>query len=677
MNSFKLYNINIFPGLMKFYDASRPLRHGDGTIYMFNQTELAHDGNSKYLSEWWSEFVCIDDWESELPENAHISKIIVHIPIVRQSNTMDTYDMRVSPKRDSRNFSDVVVFKSNELQLTFDSEQGLKEFKGSLSIALNKYYWPEPSMTTPDWSIYGTPYHRGFDRDDISNSLVWYSTNYKRPYFEFFYEYKAPNKPDGLAPKSDTINPRGEIIFTWNTKSAQQVFELQYRVNAENWVTVRRDTADRIFKLAANKISQKTGTVDWQVRIKDASGKWSNWATSYFSLGIVEQTPPIILSPKGDYVKSGDIVLFEWVFVGATSEKQQSFELQYTLDGTKWNTVKQNTDEEKYLLEDTKGLTSGLGRWKIKITNNFGETSEFTEEATFQIIGAPIAPQIISVSDNNFPTVKWNTKEQESYYLNVLDREDNVVYESGLVISYKKEHRVSKFLEPGRYTLELRTVNLYGISSEKMRYSFTISDKKIKEPSLNVFKSDYFIKINSDAENGMVERNGEIVGNISNGEYIDYTVANNKVYQYRVIKIENDDGANSKIKGISTHFSGNTICTLNNLSEYLVLKWNLDEAPDRSFSCKLEKSDIELIGNEFPYFEFGSIKTEEYGYTFVVDVEDLEKLQKINYTKEEVLFRDYYGKNIVGVLDALAIKKLKINKYQVSFKLIRTRLKYE
>lgn len=670
MNSFKLYNINVFPGYLEFYNCGEPYGGHPRSSHLYHKSTLWQETGEKYLSNYWTEFVCIDDWEAQLPENSKISKIVIHIPVSKHSRTVDSYELDIRPKRDSKNGVIAKCDKRDELEFVFDSEQGLREFKGSLSITLEKF--------RPKWDIDNGAFAYCYFPGTLKNAVLWYYVNSeKRPYFEFFYEFKAPNKPEGLSPKSDTINPRGDILFTWNTKTPQQAFELQYKTEETNWVTVRRDTSDRQFKLEANKISKKTGTVDWRVKIKDNSGKWSDWATSYFTLEISKQEPPIILAPKGDYVKSDKPILFEWVFVGAATEKQQAFEIQYTLNGQQWKTVKETTERNNYNLTETKGLISALGKWKIKVTNNFGETSEFSEEATFQIIGTPIPPQILEVTDNNFPNVRWNTKEQESYYLEILDSKENLIYSSGLVVGYKQEHRVKKFLETGGYTLRLKTVNLYGLESEVMNFTFSISDKQIKAPSINLFKSNYFIKISSDTKDGVVERNGEIVGKLSDGEYFDYTIANDKRYAYRIIKVENNNGANSKTKGTSTHFSGNTIANLSNLSEFLILKWNLDNAPERSINYEAEKSEIEIIGRDYPFIEFGSIKKEEFGYSFIINAEELDRLRTINFTKEEVLFRDYYGRNVVGVLDALSIRKLKVNKYQVSFKITRTRIKYE
>lgn len=687
MPSFKLYNTNVIPGIIQYRDCEYHDIDKYHDIYQWRSMYLFTKDNEKYLSKEWTEITCIDDWDAQIPENAYVTKISLVFPSSKNIKLADYYLGYASAKKDSEFKSEYKADKGDQVRIEFTSEMGIKEFKGSLFITMkannaNKHTngYISGTIQDPDKSeknIYGWDIACFFE-DSIENEFYWYYVDGdNRPYFEFEYQFKAPEKPGSLVPSGDVINPRGEILFTWNTKTSQNAFELRYKTNDTSWVTVRRDTSTRSYTLAENTIKDKEGTVDWEVRVKDLSGKWSDWSSSYFVLGVLPQEPPIQIAPKGDFVKSGDPILFEWAFVASSSEKQKSFELQYSFNNEPWETVSEITDRNNYLLTDTKGLISSVGRWRIKVTNSFDEVSEYSDIATFQIIGAPTPPQITKISDTSYPLVEWQTKEQESYYLKIYDKNNMQVFDSGLIVSYEKKYKVPKFLPSGKYIFSLTVVNIYGIPSEPTEYTFIISEKEIEKPTFRLFKSNYYIKIFSDIENGKVIRNNQEIGDLIDGEFYDYSIANNKVYEYKVLKLIDGNGRYSDTKAVKTNFVANTIALVSNLEDFILLKWNIDDKPTRQSSYEIEKSEIQILGREYPIIEYGDYKNEVYNYQFTVDIETLNRMKNIVYSKEEILFRDYYGTNIVGDISDFSVSKLKIDKYQISFKIIRTSDNYE
>ncbi|MDO5715764.1 MAG: hypothetical protein Q4P25_04235 [Tissierellia bacterium] len=497
-----------------------------------------------------------------------------------------------------------------------------------------------------------------------------------RPYAIIHYEYNPPTAPDGLAPENKVLNPRGDIRFTWNSKVLQKSYQLKYQVDDGAEQTITRTTEDKYYILPGDSITQSTGTVYWKVRVKEESGIYSDFKSASFTLGVPEQVAPRIISPAGSYIKNTEPLEFEWAFINDTVEIQKSFTLEYKIGEQDWQKVTKNTSVEKHTVNNISQYGTTTGQWRIKVTNNYDEESPWSEIGRFQIYGVPNTPQIVDISNTNYPIIKWNADDQEMYRVQISDKENHVIYDSGYILDYvQKEHKVTEIIPNGTYTFTVSILNKYGISSKKAELTKPINPEPIAKPPINVFNNKYYLEISTSAEECYIIRNGVNIGK-SQGVYKDYTCANGKQYKYQVMIVQDDIVAYSDTLAGKLHFTGNTLALANKPDDFVHLIYNRSMPPDRNFRLDIDAAEIEIEGKTYPIYEFGKLIKKESTYKFYVKIRDLEKLEELILKKEELLLRDYYGKNTYGVVPNLGYRRTK-EYFEVTFGITKTRDDYE
>lgn len=512
---------------------------------------------------------------------------------------------------------------------------------------------------------------------EIRNSVIKFDdfNDANPPYAIVEYAFNPPQNADSMAPNNKVINPRTPIRFTWNTKTEQTGFELQYKVNNGGYKTITKSSADRFYVMEPDTITEKSGTVTWRVRFKDESNTYSDYQVATFELGVPEQEPPRIIYPTGSYIKNTESLEFSWAFVSDTIEKQKSFELQYRINNEDWKSVSEETERTNYKLKDIRSFGTSTGQWRVKVANNYDQESDWSEIGKFQVYGVPPRPQIVSVSNKNLPTVKWYSDQQEMFRIRVIDKDNNCIYDSDYILDYvNKEFKIPKVLNNGKYTFALIIKNKYGIDSEKAELTQEIEVINKKEVDFNIFKSDYFLEIVSKESNFSVIRDGKTIGKSDDGSFKDYTGANGKYYKYQIMVESDDEISLSKVIRAKVDFIGCTLATINNPNDFIVLRYNIDNLPGRSLEISINANEIELEGSKYPFIEYGDTVLDQKSYNFFV--KDKVKLTNMIEQKEEFLLRDYYGDNICGLIKNIGLNKNKFG-YELNFTILRTSDKYE
>ncbi|MFR7760207.1 MAG: hypothetical protein ACLU1X_04390 [Peptoniphilus grossensis] len=619
-----------------------------------------------------------------IPENTYLKKIELYIYVKKNSeNLISPAEIALSFQKgepedtnnSGKSYNEKYTkhyFKDgwNKFEFTSDFLDISAKFR-SLNLAIFERSIFESNLQFTDKDLGLTTI------ENAKNFLVPYDSynDSNPPYAIVEYGFNKPKSADSLTPDNKTVNPRTPIRFTWNTKIAQTVYELSYSINGGSYKTITKTTVDRFYNMPADTIKDFSGSVNWKVRVKDESDTWSDYQEASFTLGVPEQIAPRLIYPTGSYIKNTEPLEFSWAFVTDTIEEQKSYELQYRINNGDWKSISEETSRTNYTLNDIRSFGTSTGQWRVRVTNNYGEESQWSEIGKFQVYGVPPRPQIVSVSNKNLPTIKWYSDQQEMFRIRIIDKDNNCIYDSDFILDYaNKEFKIPKIINNGKYTFTLTIKNKYGIDSEKAELTQEIEVINKKEVDFNIFKSDYFLELVSKESNFSVIRDGKTIGKSKDGVFKDYTGANGKYYDYQIM-IESDDEINlSKVIKAKVDFIGCTLANINNLSDFIVLRYNVDNLPGRSLEISINANEIEIEGSKYPFIEYGDTVLDQKSYDFFI--KDKVKLTNMIERKEEFLLRDYYGDNICGVIKNIGLNKNRFG-YELNFTILRTSDKYE
>lgn len=549
----------------------------------------------------------------------------------------------------------------------------LGEPKGNSVILYAELETYNVSVYTPDGQYAGTyPAAESWEFYSQRNS-----TN--QPYVIITYEDVPPDPPTGLYPSGGTISTRDGIRFAWSHNSAeglaQKGFVLQYSLDRGNtWTTVEQTTSDQFYELEAN-VLPLTGTVTWRVKTIDENDVESEFVEATFTLGVLPQKPPVPVSPISQYVMEGNPVRFEWVFVGGSErEYQAKYDLQYSIDGgVNWTTIS-GIGGNSYHTVPAGTFAKGNVSWRIRTYNQWDDVSPYSDIKTFTIIGVPAVPLITGVSNKARPVIKWQTQEQQIYEIEIL-KGDTVVYHSGSrPDGAAREYNIPIYLDNGEYIARVRVVNEYSLYSAWAEKRFTISVEKPTKPSISVYNGGYKVTIKTDSDlKALAYRDGELIGEMIDGVFEDYTGANNTEYQYFIRAIDiNDNFADSEIKLGKCRLMSNTIATTDNPADFIKLEYGLDGIPEKSDSISVDATTRHYDGRRYPVTEYAEFTTEAKSMAFYFETKtERDRLKSLISQRKYIIYRDVDGDVIIGSVLSADFHKTILG-YSVDFTITRT-----
>ena len=613
---------------------------------------------------------------SVLPENTSVSKVFLKFyaykpgifanPHVWSMSTLSTsINFRAEYSGGTRYPIDVAVKSGwNTVELSELAIQALKK-KNSILIFLpdtGKYFQQDSS------------FRYAMNYSDVL--VIGGASDVNKAYIEVEYAFNPPESSKSLAPNKETINPRKPIRFSWDNKYTQTKFELQYRVGTGAWKSETESTSNKFYVMPYNTITASEGVLEWRVRTAGESGVYSDWETASFELAVEAMQDPRIVTPSGDYIESSRPIRFEWQFVANAFEEQVSYELEYTLDKTlpKTTTVKGTTSDTFYVLEHDYNAST-VGKWRIRVTNNYEEVSGWTDWAEFNIMGAPPIPQILEVSNTNIPTMKWNSKEQEVFEVLIYDSEDVEVYNSKRIIGVEvREFTPNITLTNGKYKFVLRVYNKYNVASPQAEYTIVINPEAIEPPTISVHEDDYCVLIKSNVLDARVYRNEYHIGDLVNGEFYDYTGANNKLYNYKVRQVVNGVYSDSQSLSAKVNFTYDTLALLKKPNEYIKLDKSLNDLPEQQVNRTYDAAQHRLDGRKYELTEFSGLVRETIAIQYFVWF--AEEVQKLLDANEEMIYRNTRGMVFIGTSLGLGYNQI-IFGDDASFVMSKSRDEYD
>ena len=427
-------------------------------------------------------------------------------------------------------------------------------------------------------------------------------------------EYSNDNvgiKADNLSPSAGAfVNRAQKNTFTWDAeddteptqvcfaevKQTSAVFEWRVK-NASTSNTISVSGATTACTVPANTFP--SGTIEWRVKVTANSG--TTTTSAWQEIKTTDVTPSCKpISPSGIVIDATIVNRFSWKHIISTGTPQSKADLQWSADGTTWNTLATVTGENQYYDVPANTFTSGTKYWRVRTYNTDNTASAWSEKAEFIAINAPSAPSIVIQSTGPRPRITWQTSEQEAYQLTLSNG-----YASGTVYGTEKAWRSPVYLADGSYTVRVRVQNKYGMWSEWSAAALPISHTEGEAITLSVtagHEAALTWQTAGSYDFYLVERDGVAIARTVQKQYIDHTSIGSVTYRVRGCYADSDNYGVSNSDTAEILPETNMIC---DLETGVWLEMRLSETQLRtnrtSFSSGV--STVHLAGLAYPIEE--------------------------------------------------------------------------
>ncbi len=388
----------------------------------------------------------------------------------------------------------------------------------------------------------------------------------------------------------------------------------------------------------------------------------------------VTQLPPTPSYPAGTYVNENTDILFAWAWNSTTPATQASVQLEYKLKtAANYTVVSLTQTTHTYLLSG--GLSQGTYQWRIKATNDAGETSAYSEVAEFNVVGKPAAPVINAVPNRTLTEITWNTTDQNAFDITISDANGKEILKDS-VASSASSYKPEIFLK-GNYTVGVRTRNSTGLVSDWSYKAFGITASGPTKPTIQLLQNDTKVTILTNMTDGITyavirteEETGEekILGLIQTDNLVDTTFGFDRQYKYIV---------RAWATGGYTDSDPERICYPKTA---IVLETNNDELIiDRSDETFLPyEEDIigdmavfNCVGRMLPIAEHGEYESRAFASRVYISEEQKERLAKMA-RKNYIFYRDYSGRAFpVAIQPPIKYSRFMDDGYMVDITFIR------
>ena len=366
-------------------------------------------------------------------------------------------------------------------------------------------------------------------------------------------EYSNDNvgiKADNFSPSSGAfVNRFQKNTFTWDAeddtdltqvcfaevKQTAAVFEWRVK-NASTSKTISVSGSTTSCTVPANTFP--SGTLEWRVKVTANSGTTTTSAWQEITTTDVTPTAKPV-SPSGIVIDATIVNRFSWKHIISTGTPQSKADLQWSADGTTWNTLATVAGENQYYDVPANKFTSGTKYWRVRTYNTDGTPSEWSDKAEFIAINAPSAPSIVIQSTGPRPRITWQTSEQEAYQLTLSNG-----YASGTVYGTEKAWRSPVYLADGSYTVRVRVQNKYGMWSEWSAAALPVSHTEGEAITLSASESHEAALTWQTAGSYdfyLIERDGVAIARTTQKQYVDHTSIGSVTYRVRGCYADSDN----------------------------------------------------------------------------------------------------------------------------------------
>ena len=374
----------------------------------------------------------------------------------------------------------------------------------------------------------------------------------------------------------------------------------------------------------------------------------------------VPQAAPGPAYPVGTYVNENTDLLFSWAWNSSTQAVQTAVQLEYKLaSASTWTVVSLTQTAHSYTL--TGGLPQGAYQWRIKGTNDAGETSDYSSVADFTVIGKPGVPVINTPTNAALTTISWQATDQNSFDITLKDSEGKIIL-SDTRASSATSYTPALLLK-GTYTVGIRYRNSSGLASDWAYKVFSITAAGPAKPSLTLYgeaenarlvitreSNINYVIMRAEDEN----REFEIIGVFDSDTYTDKTAKFNTGYSYKVRAYATAGYTDSDV----AHFRCNS-------EKVAIQTADLDIFLDRSeeeFLPYNEEATREMATYKCPGRQYAIVEhseSDEVIFSTSLFVTEKQKAQVTEIAKEDYIYYRDYSKRAFPV----AIRRLSFSRF--------------
>ena len=322
----------------------------------------------------------------------------------------------------------------------------------------------------------------------------------------------------------------------------------------------------------------------------------------------------------------------------------------YKDDGTLIVT-KQGNPSEQFIVVTSEELGGNTGdiKYTIHLTTNYSYSESTTPFIYFTLVGETDAPDIISISQNSFPTVVWSCDNQISWQMIVKDSKD-VVYESGMKSGTEQSFKIPKFLEDGAYSIEMRALNSFGLYTAWSSQAFILNPVKPAAPTNLIVSATNKLTIDisciAPLDTGTLyvvkrknsEEAAEIVGEYENG-FKDYKVPLNSSYEYAVRNYVEGYADSDWIDGTVVS-KGVVLRDAENPVDFVNVWMNEGHEFDVIPNIERTSTLMNVVGRTYPVSEVGEWISSTRRFTGFVNNADYKKLVEMKEKGRNVIFQN-------------------------------------
>lgn len=411
-----------------------------------------------------------------------------------------------------------------------------------------------------------------------------------------------------MSPPAGAYTPKHVAgIFSWDVQQQDGVQNVSVEQKSATlyWRTTGTTTTHSIavsgskksYTVPAETFSAES--IDWMITAITAGNLTAT--SAWVTVSTTEATPSCKpVSPSGIVIDATISNRFSWQHIISTGTPQSKADLQWSADGTSWNTLATVTGENQYYDVPANKFTSGTKYWRVRTYNTDGTPSEWSDKAEFIAINAPSAPSIVIQSTGPRPRITWQTSEQEAYQLTLSNG-----FASGTVYGTEKAWRSPVYLADGSYTIRVRVQNKYGMWSEWSAAALPVSHTEGEAITLSVDASHEAALTWQTAGSYdfyLIERDGIAIARTAQKQYVDHTSIGNVTYRVRGCYADSDNYGVSNSATAEILPETNMICDLET-GVWLEMRLSETQLRTNRASFTAGVSTVHLAGLAYPVEE--------------------------------------------------------------------------